>query len=155
MTVITHNRRRSRLSKIIDQSGGVSVGVALAQARANLEAMRPQGLIEIAALVSQLATVARPDAPDQEAIELRKVYYLANGIIDVAGPFELTELCTAVAGLCDLIDAATPQRQFDWRVVPVFAQSLQLLIALPSDATEARARVCQSLDDLVERKLAG
>ena len=152
MTVITHNRRKSRLSKIIDQAGGVSVGVALADARANLEALRPRSLQEIGLLVNQLTTVVKPE-PGQEAEELRKIYYVANGIIDAAGPFDLGQLCAAAGGLCDLIDATTPQHPFDWRVVPVYAQSLQLLIALPGDATDARAKVCKSLEEMVERML--
>ena len=34
MTVITHTQRKSRLAEMLDRPGGVSVGVALAQARA-------------------------------------------------------------------------------------------------------------------------
>ena len=37
MTVITHPRRKSNLATMIDSAGGLSIGVALAQARANLE----------------------------------------------------------------------------------------------------------------------
>jgi hypothetical protein len=42
MTVITHNQRKSRLSEMLDRPGGVSVGVALAQARANLDGLQDQ-----------------------------------------------------------------------------------------------------------------
>jgi hypothetical protein len=154
MTVITHNRRKSRLSQLIDTVGGVSVGVALAQARANLEALRPQGLAEIEVRIAELAEL-RADSSDQGGQPaLHTVYLTANAIIDTAGPFDLKDICAAAAGLCDLIDAASPERPFDWRVVPVHARSMQLLMTLPDDAREARATVRQSLEQLVDRKLA-
>ena len=36
MTVITNTQRRSRLAEMVDRPGGVSVGAALAQAKAKL-----------------------------------------------------------------------------------------------------------------------
>ncbi|OYW89799.1 MAG: chemotaxis protein CheE, partial [Caulobacterales bacterium 32-67-6] len=42
MTVITHVQRKSRLAEMVDRPGGVSVGVALAQAKANLDALKDQ-----------------------------------------------------------------------------------------------------------------
>lgn len=154
MTVITHARRKSRLSKMIDETGGVSIGVALAQARANLDALRPQSLEEIAARVSELAEVRPPLEGEDETAALGRTYRLANGIIDAAGPFDLGDVCAAAVGLCDLLDASSPQRPFDWRVTPVFAQSLRLLLALPAEAQAQRDEIRASLDHLVDRKLA-
>ena len=48
MTVITHVQRRSRLAEMVDRPGGVSVGVALAQAQANLGGLRDQACAIIA-----------------------------------------------------------------------------------------------------------
>lgn len=155
MTVITHARRKSRLSKMIDETGGVSIGVALAQARANLDALRPQSLEEIAARVSELAEIRPPADGEDEIAALGRTYRLANAVIDAAGPFDLRDVCAAAAGLCDLIDAASPQRPFDWRVTPVFAQSLRLLLALPAEAQAQRDVIRSNLDQLVDRKLGG
>ena len=152
MTVITHNRRKSRLSKIIDEAGGVSIGAALTQAKANLDALKPRSLVEVAERIAELAAIAPPMAPDQDATVLATAYRAANGIIDSAGPFEMDDIRVVALGLCDLIDAATPERPFDWRVLPVYAQSLQLLLALPEDA-DARTKVRQGLDVMVNRKL--
>ncbi|WP_392353636.1 hypothetical protein V8F63_13510 [Brevundimonas sp. LF-1] len=63
MTVITHNRRRSRLSTLIDQPGGVSVGTALKQARANLAEYETRSREVIEEQVSALAGMKPPPVP--------------------------------------------------------------------------------------------
>lgn len=153
MTVITHARRKSRLSRLIDEAGGMSIGVALTQAKANLEHLRPRSLAEIASQTSELATITKPanDADLQGA--LKKVYFLANGVIDAAGPFEMTDICDVASVLCDLIDAAGPDRPFDWRIIPVCSNAIQLLLTLPEDAVEERAKIHEGLDLLAARKL--
>ena len=153
MTVITHARRKSRLSKIIDEAGGVSIGVALTRAKGNLASLQPRSLEEVAARIAELSALQPPASPEAEMEALRTAYRAANGVIDSAGPFDMADICAVALGLCDLIDAATPQRPFDWRVVPVYAQSLQLLLALP-DNPEGRRKVRESLDLMVDRKLA-
>lgn len=153
MTVITHARRKSRLSKLIDAAGGVSIGVALTRARANLEALRPRGLEELAACIAELEAV-RPPLTGDDSAACAQAYRAANAVIDIAGPFELRDICAVAAGLCDLIDAATPDHRFDWRVLPVCVQSLRLLMALPADAADGRATVRASFDEMVARKLS-
>lgn len=152
MTVITHARRKSRLSKIIDEAGGVSIGAALSQAKANLEALKPRSAAEVADRIADLAAVQPPASPDQTMTALGQAYRAANGVIDGAGPFDMDDIRAVALGLCDLIDAATPERPFDWRVLPIYAQSLQLLLALPDDA-EGRRKVRESLEQMVDRKL--
>lgn len=153
MTVVTHNRRKSRLSRIIDQAGGVSIGTALSQAKANLDALQPRSAAEVAARIAELAAIQPPTAPEDNMVALGTAYRAANGIIDGAGPFDMDDIRAVALGLCDLIDAATPERPFDWRVLPVYARSLQLLLAMADDA-EGRHKVRQSLDQMVDRKLA-
>lgn len=154
MTVITHARRKSRLAKLIESAGGSSVGTVLAQARANLDQLRPKGLEEVAARVTEIAEIPPPETPEERQEALEAAYLAANGIIDAAGPFDMADLCGVAAGLCDLIDAASDERPMDWRVVPVHAQTLRLLLALPADAAAARSAVLAELGDLVEKKLA-
>ena len=57
MTVITHNRRRSRLSTLIDHPGGISAGVALTQARATLAEMAERSRAVIEEQVAALAAL--------------------------------------------------------------------------------------------------
>lgn len=153
MTVITHNRRRSRLSTLIDQPGGVSAGVALAQAKANLAEMEERSRAVIEAQVTALATL-QPSIQDASRI-LDQAYDHSSAVIDAAGPFELKDLCAAAANLCDLIDAAPEDKPFDWRIVTVHAQALRLLLTLPIEAVEARTQVLASLKDVLKAKVPG
>ncbi|AYG95996.1 chemotaxis protein CheE [Brevundimonas naejangsanensis] len=153
MTVITHNRRRSRLSTLVDQPGGVSVGVALTQARANLAGLEARSREIIAEQVAALAALPAPAAADERALD--QAYAHASAVIDAASPFALDDLCAAAANLCDLIDAAPEDRPFDWRVVTVHAQALRLLLTLPPEAADARAQVLDSLKDVLKAKVPG
>ncbi len=114
MTVITHPRRKSNLAMMIDSAGGVSVGVALAQARANIESMRGQALTVIEAGISALEAVPAPSAPEEAPARLDEAYRAATTLIDAAGPFELFDLCRAATGLCDLLGPINPDF---WSVV--------------------------------------
>jgi len=138
---------------MIDSAGGVSVGVALAQARANIESMREQALTVIEAGISALEAVPAPSAREEAPARLDEAYRAATTLIDAAGPFELFDLCRAAAGLCDLIGAIDPDEPFDWRIVTVHARSLRLLQTLPPEATQERARILDSLHQVIERKL--
>lgn len=154
MTVITHARRKSNLGKMIDAAGGVSVGVAVARANANIEAKRAESMVVVEAQIAALESVVPPAGPDELKGRLDEVYRAANAVIDAASPFEMLDLCRAATGLCDLIDGAAPGQPFDWRIVTVHARSLRLLQTLPLAATDARSKVLDSLAEVVERKLS-
>jgi hypothetical protein len=154
MVVVLRKERKSRLTAMIDQPGGVSVGVALAQAKANLEALQAQSQAILAARIAELAALKAPDRADPEIRRvLQQAYDLSSAVIDAAGPFELIDLCTVAAGLCDLIDAAPEDRPFDWRIVTVHAQSMQLIMSLPPEAVEERAQVLDSLKQVMAKKI--
>ncbi|WP_292037402.1 MULTISPECIES: chemotaxis protein CheE [unclassified Brevundimonas] len=155
MTVITHNRRRSRLSTLIDQPGGVSAGAALAQAKANLAEMAERSRAVIEEQVAALAALRPAATLDEASRLLDQAYDHSSAVIDAAGPFDLKDLCAAAANLCDLIDAAPEDRPFDWRIVTVHAQALRLLLTLPADAVEARTQVLASLKDVLKAKAPG
>ena len=155
MTVITHNRRRSRLSTLIDQPGGVSAGVALAQAKANLAEMADRSRAVIEEQVSALAALQPAATLEESNRLLDRAYDHSSAVIDAAGPFELKDLCAAAANLCDLIDAAPEDKPFDWRIVTVHAQALRLLLTLPAEAAEARTQVLASLRDVLKAKVPG
>lgn len=155
MTVITHNRRRSRLSTLIDQPGGVSAGVALAQAKANLAEMAERSRAVIEEQVSALAALQPAATLEESNRLLDQAYDHSSAVIDAAGPFELKDLCAAAANLCDLIDAAPEDKPFDWRIVTVHAQALRLLLTLPAEAADARSQVLASLKDVLKAKVPG
>lgn len=139
---------------MIDSAGGVSVGVALVQARANIEALRTRALTVVDAQITALEALPPPTGPGDTPIRLEEAYRAATALIDAAGPFELFDLCRGAAGLCDLIGATDPGQPFDWRIVTVHARSLRLLQKLPPEAAAERDRILQSLGEVIERKLS-
>lgn len=154
MTVITHPRRKSNLARMIDSAGGLSVGVALAQARSNIEAMRARALTVVDTQITALENLPVPTGDEDRPLRLDEAYRAVTALIDAAGPFELYDLCRGAAGLCDLIGAIDPRDPFDWRIVTVHARSLRLLQKLPLEAASERERILQSLAEVIERKLS-
>jgi hypothetical protein len=142
---------RSRLSTLINQPGGVSVGAALRQARSNLSALKPQALSAIEGALNELLAIPAP-TPETQAAALDRAYTASNAVIDAGGPFELRDLCRAAAGLCDLIDANQGAR-FDWRIVQSHAQAMRVLLTLPDHDVEARAAIREHLQAVLDRKL--
>ena len=153
MTIITHAQVRTKLSKVIDLPGGISVGVALSRARTNIESRRAQAEAVMEIEIAGLEGVAAPTTLEDQPFRLKEAYRAANGVIDAASPFELADLCQAASGLCDMIDSARPDLMFDWRVVTVYARSLRLLQTLPLDQAGARNTVLDSLKSVADRKL--
>ena len=151
MTVITHNQRKSRLSEMLDRPGGVSVGTALAQARANLEGLQDQARAIIGDNIAVL--LAKPDPNLIEPMRLDLAYSASSQIIDAASPFSMDDLCTAAKGLCDLLDAAPRQGGFDWRIATVHAQAMKLLLALPPEEQAARTAILTNLHEVLRKKL--
>jgi hypothetical protein len=151
MTVITHNQRRSRLSEMLDRPGGVSVGVALAQAKTNLDALQGQARAIIADNIAVL--LGKPDPGLIEPMRLDLAYSASSQIIDAASPFAMDDLCTAAKGLCDLLDAAPRQGGFDWRIATVHAQAMKVLLSLPPEEQAARSAILTNLHEVLRRKL--
>ena len=155
MSVVRTIPRKSRLSTLINQAGGLSIGVAKRQAQANLGVMMPRALEIIRERIEALSALPAPAGP-AEALPARiDAYRLSSEIIDAAGMFEMRDLCTAAKGLCDLLDAAGEDGRFDWRIVTVHAQSLRLLTSLPPEATAERSAVVEHLRQVLAHKLGG
>lgn len=155
MSVVMWKPRTSRLSTIIDQAGGLSVGVAMAQAHDNLENLKAQSQAIVAERIARLAALRPPPDGQDPILQLNEAYEIGRAVIDAAGPFDRDDLCKAAAGLCDLIDAAQPGVPFDWRMVTVHAQALQLILGLPPEANAARSEILANLHQLVRRKVPG
>ncbi len=154
MSVVVTIPRKSRLSTLIDKPGGVSVGVALVQAKENLETLQWRSLKIVADRIAELVKLAPPQPNDPDPVGRRThAYSLANAVIDAAHPFERDDLCAVAAGLCDLIDAAPADRPFDWRIVTVHAQAMQLILSLPPEAAEVRQQILASLGQVLAKKI--
>lgn len=155
MSVVLWKPRTSRLSTLIDAPGGLSVGVALAQARANLDGMMAEAQAIVAERIARLSALRPPGDGLDPILQLNEAYEIGRAVIDAAGPFDRDDLCKAAAGLCDLIDAAEPGKPFDWRIVTVHAQALQLILSLPPEANAARSEILANLHQMVAKKVPG
>lgn len=154
MSVVVTIPRKSRLSTLIDKPGGVSVGVALIQARENLETLQWRSLKIVADRIAELVKLVPPAPGDPDPLSRRtEAYALANAVIDAAHPYERDDLCAVAAGLCDLIDAAPADRPFDWRIVTVHAQAMQLILSLPPEAADIRQEILASLGQVLAKKI--
>lgn len=152
MTVITHSRRKSRLAKMIDSAGGIAVGVALTRARENIGKLRGKALEEVTRHIGDLGALRQPSTPEEKEETLHRIYQSANHLIDAASPFGMERTCTVATSLCDMVDRATVEHTFDWRILSVHIQSLQLLHTLPAEATEQRDAVVAQLAAMVAKK---
>ena len=152
MTVITHPRRKSRLAGMIDGPGGIAVGVALTRARDNIGKLRGKALEEVTRHIGDLVALRQPSTPEEKEETLRRVYQSANHLIDAASPFGMERICAVATSLCDMVDRAAAEHAFDWRILQVHIQSLQLLHSLPADATEQRDAVVSQLSSMVAKK---
>lgn len=153
MTVITHVRRKSRLGAMIDAAGGISVLRALADADKNLEALKPPSMAEVARQAELLSRIAPPAQPANNEDALNRLYVACTSIIDAAGPYDMDDVCQITRSLCDLIDAATATRPFDWRIPQVYSSSLAMMLRLRRDDPE-RAAIKTHLDRLIASKMA-
>ncbi len=152
MTVVTHARKKSRLAKMIDSAGGITVGVALTRARDNIGKLRGKALEEISRHTGDLVAMQQPMTEDEKDESLRRIYQSANHLIDAASPFGMERICAVATSLCDMVDRAAAEHAFDWRILSVHIQSLQLLHTLPADATEQRDAVVSQLAAMVAKK---
>ncbi len=153
MSVVRTIPRKSRLSTLVDQAGGLSVGMAKRRAQANLDVMKPRALEIIGARVEALSNLAEPVTPEAALPARIDAYRLSSEIIDAAGMFEMRDLCAAAKGLCDILDVTGQDGALDWRIVTVHAQSMRLLMSLADDAAAERAAVTDHLRKVLAHRL--
>lgn len=138
----------SRLGQMMDLAGGVTAEKALSQAEANLQPLRTAAMNHIAGHVAELAKLDGCDA------DLDRVYFLGSAIIDCASLFDQGEICAVAAGLCDLVQDASTDRPFDWRMPALHARTLKLLLSLPRHALEQRLKLRDQIAAVVAHKRA-
>ncbi len=139
-----------RLTRLIDEAGGLTVADALAHAAANLESIRPSCLAEMTLLLEKAEAqfAAMGETPDAAAVT--GLYSLAVGAIgggEVSGTPGVDE---ALKSLSDLIDALRGRDAYDRAAVAVHLQAWRLLmITTPGEA--ARGEILSGLRAVVAR----
>ena len=144
--------RRSRLSKLVNQPGGVTVGKALAEAARHTAEFRVEAMAVVAAALDELdGVVAAPPAADGRQAWLQRISFLATRISDTAGPFGYEDLCAAAFSLCELADRQQRGQGLDLPPLKVHAAALRLLLSGDQPPPAARKAVLAGLSQVVDR----
>ncbi len=150
MSVVKWIRKKSRLSQLIGQPGGVTVRSALAGAEENLSALRDDCIAAVVEAVTSLEQLMETEPADPIAW-LEEAYRLSSSILDAAGPFGLDDVAAAAFSLCDLADRLANAGRLEKEWVAVHVRSLRLLLQLPADAAEGRREVLAGLERVTAR----
>ena len=133
MTVVRTIPRKSRLSSLIDTSGGVSVGVARRQANANLEAMkeRSQALISerLTGMLSQTLPGSFAPAEERPLATLSPIVGLGLALIAIG---RTRSNSASIAGRRDRLMGIASRRTLDAVARPPSA----IIMPPASDATD-------------------
>lgn len=151
MTAVIYTRPPNRLGKLLTAPGGRKIAAALAEAEANLAAMRAQVTGEVDAALERLrqaamlAAAADPDACSD-------VYAHASAIAGFSGLCGLVHLGQVAFNLCELTDRYIEGGVWNTAAVGAHLDTMALLrhADLPADSAEGKA-VLEGLKALVRR----
>lgn len=87
MSVVIWTRKKSRLSTLINQPGGTTIGMALQDVEARLDGLREEGIALVDAAIAGLE--ARAAAAVLSEAWIDEVYDLSSAVIKAVGPFGL------------------------------------------------------------------
>jgi hypothetical protein len=138
-------QKKARLSTMIDESGGVTVGKALEHADDLLSDLKAESLQVVEAAVVALEAMTRA-APANPGPWLEEIYRLAAEVLKGVGPFDLEHLAKASFSLSELADRFRENGRCDLAPIQVHVQSLRLLLANQSLPAAARQEIVNGLD---------
>ncbi len=151
MSAVKWIQKKPRLSAMIDQPGGVTVGRALEQAADLLGDLKQESLEVVEAAIVALEGLTRT-APTDPAPWLEEIYRLAADVLKGVGPFGLADLARASFSLSELADRFRESGRCELAPVQVHVQALRLLLAsgeqLPA---AAREEILKGLDRVLAR----
>ena len=149
MSTVRTRAMPNRLAHFINTADGVTLPEALAQAEANLQAIRPPGLERIDEVLAELScwSSAQPSPSDVE-----RLYRLANELAGTAGVFGLPTLGRAAYSLCELLDRVQV-RGWNTAAVNVHLNGLRLLRGEGDGSLDAQAamQVLSGLEQVTGR----
>ena len=126
---------KTRLSKLIARSGGISYVAAMENARKNVETMRDQADEAIRKSVAEIDAIAGSPRGTQDLtdVEMAAVLIRADQIVTLAGTFGHELLDKVARSLCDLIDGLMSAGKRDLAPVAVHIQAMDMMT--PGKAT--------------------
>lgn len=149
MTVIRRNPV-NRLGMLMAKPGGISVAKALADANANLAAIKgdclplmDEKIAEVQAIVTRCKAAPNPG-------DLKRLYVLGNEILEIGGSFDMKDLSEASFSLCDLIDRFVTFKRYSWAALQVHLDGLIALRAAAGEQNPHTASVLVGLKQVCE-----
>jgi hypothetical protein len=124
--VVRHIPVANRLAKLIHIPGGKRLSEAIADAQANVGAIKPDCVQAIDEALAEVTLLMKP-ASSPDASTLERLYDLGNHINGMAGHFGLEDMGKAAYSLCELIDASQENGGAERSAIMVHVESLMLL----------------------------
>jgi hypothetical protein len=151
MSAVMWVTQKSRLSRLIDDAGGMTVGTALAEADTLTQSMREAALQAVVEGLGDLeGLVGAGPEEGEETRWLERIYGLAYGLLELAGPFGLEDMCAAAYSLCALADGQRRQRRLNAEPIRLHVAALRLLTR-DGESDETRKEVLAGLAHISER----
>lgn len=150
MSAVVITRRKSNLSKMIAEAGGMTVLSALKAADRETAGLRDEGRAILDEAIAALEAVTA--APGRDATWLDQVYSAASAVLDVCPP-DLLGMAKAAFSLCELTDLQRRNGRNEPAPVEVHVQSVRLL-AQPGLPEAAIGPILEGLDRLLTREAA-
>lgn len=127
MTVVRTFHPENRLAKAVEQAGGVTVGEAISRATEQLEAVREECMSALDEKIGSIDALTSSAVFSSRGDDIRRVYDLANEILNEAGVFHLVELSEAGRSLCDLTGGYRKDAALDVRAIRVHVAAMRSL----------------------------
>ncbi len=134
-------KKKSRLSELVDQFGGLSREEAVQAATQNLEGMRAETDQAIVSAIGQLEAIVIGAATCSGAELTGQMLPLCDRIVTLAGTFGYAALDKAARSLCDLLDGLSGQGKSDPASVRVHVQTIHMFAPGANPLGEQRTAV--------------
>jgi hypothetical protein len=149
MSPVTITRRRSNLSRMVGETGGMTVLAALRGAARETAGLLEEGRTILAEAIAGLEAAA---GGQRDAGWPDRVYAAARDVIEICPP-EAAALHRAAYSLCDLIDLQLRLGRSDAPSVAVHVQAIRLLAA-PDVSDAVATPILDGLRAVLERQAA-
>jgi hypothetical protein len=120
---------KTRLSKLVARSGGISHVAAIENAHKNIEVMRDQGdkvIIRTIAEINAIVNASRPGGELSET-EMSAILICADQVVTLAQTFGHELLDVVARSLCDMVDGLLRSGKRDLAPILVHVQAMEMV----------------------------
>jgi hypothetical protein len=117
---------KTRLSKLVARSGGISCAAAIENAQKNIEVLHEQGEEVLLRSIAEIDAIANAPRPGDELSEadMSAILVRADQIVTLAGAFGHELLDVIAKSLCDMVDGLLRSGKRDLAPVLVHVQAM-------------------------------